>query len=63
MALVMSFCCVDLSPPIGEVTVLAGIAVDQSINANQDSGSAGANLESVDPVAILFCLLDTHAGV
>ena len=53
----------EFGDTIGEVSVLAGIAIDQSINADQDSGSARAIPEGVDPIAILISLLDTHAEV
>jgi hypothetical protein len=53
----------ELRDAICEITMLARIAIDQSIDANQDAGSSRAILESVDPVSVLVGLLDTHGEV
>jgi hypothetical protein len=52
----------QLRYPVSQIFVLTGIAINQAIDANQDSCSARAILQLVDPVAILICLFNAHAG-
>jgi hypothetical protein len=45
------------------VTMLTGIAIDQSINTNKDARPACTVLEGIDPISVVVRLLDTHDQV
>ena len=42
------------------MTVLTRVAVNETLDTNQNPRPARSILERVDPLAVLVCLLDTH---
>ena len=47
--------------PVREIAMDPGVAMNEAINSHEDAGTTDDIRQVVNPIAVLVCLLDSHA--